>query len=197
MAKLEKIVPFILHFESGVPLSYLNKSNEEIFERSKKTGLANDPADRGGLTMCGVTYATYASYCNKKGKKATAEGLKALKYSEWLEILKTMFWDRWKADEIKDDWVAINLVDWVWASGLTGVKRPQRLLGVTADGIVGPITLAAVNSADPKQFFQKIHDDRLKHFDEIVARSASQKKFLKGWRRRVNAIEYGRFNFNV
>lgn len=197
MAKIDKIVPFILHFEAGVPASYLSKTSEEIFEIAKLTGFANDPDDRGGLTQCGVTFATYSAYCNKKGKNATEQGLKNLKYSEWLEILKTMFWDRWKADEINDDWLAIILVDWVWSSGITGVKRPQKILGTTVDGIVGPKTLAAVNAADPKTLFASLHADRLKHFDEIVARSASQKKFLKGWRRRVNAIEYGKFNFNV
>lgn len=197
MAQIEKIVPFILHFEAGVPVSYLDKTPEQIFERAKKTGFANDPDDRGGLTMCGVTFATYAAYCNRKKKAATPDGLKNLTYVEWLEILKTMFWDRWQADRILNQDLANILVDWVWASGITGIKRPQRILGVTADGIVGNITLSAVNGMDPVELFNKFHADRLKHFDEICAKSPSQKKFLKGWRRRVNAIEYGKFNYNV
>ncbi len=195
MAKIEVIVPFILHFEAGVSLSYLSKSPEEIFAQAKKTGLANDPDDRGGLTMCGVTYATYCTYCNKKKKRATTDGLRNLQYSEWLDILKTMFWDKWKADEIKDQSVANILVDFVWASGITGIKRPQKILGVTVDGIVGPKTLAAVNTADSAKLFAQIHAYRLKHFDEIVARSPSQNKFLKGWRRRVNGLCYGSFKF--
>lgn len=197
MAQIEKLIPFILHFEAGVPLKYLNGSPEEIFAVAKKTGLANDPDDRGNLTMCGITFATYSTWCNKKGKKATADGLKNISYTAWLDILKTMFWDKWKADKINDQSLANILVDWVWASGITGIKRPQRILGVTADGIVGPKTLSAINGSDPVRVFSALHSDRLKHFDEIVAKSPSQIKFLKGWRRRVNAIEYGKFNYNV
>ena len=112
-------------------------------------------------------------------------------YKVWYDVLKTLYWDRWKADGIKDQSIANLLVDWVWASGVTGIKRPQRLLGVSADGIVGPKTLEAVNALDPTKLFSLLHKDRLKHFDEICQKSPSQKKFLKGWRRRVNAITYG------
>lgn len=197
MADIEKIAPFILHFEAGVPKHYLGQEPRAIFERARKTGLANDPDDRGGLTMCGVTYSTYAAWCNKKKRKASEAGLKMLQYEEWLDILKMMFWDRWQADRILNQSLANILVDWVWASGITGIKRPQRILGTTADGIVGNITLSAVNGMDPKELFDKFHADRLKHFDEICAKSPSQKKFLKGWRRRVNAITYGGFNYDV
>ena len=212
MAQVESIVPFILFYEAGgakscktwkkvngksVLASYdpSKLTFEQQFNECKKTGLANDPDDNGGLTMCGVTYSTYAAYCNKKHKTASESGLKSLTYSEWLEILKTMYWNKWKADEIKDQWVAIILVDWTWASGIYGMKRPQKILGVTVDGIVGPKTLAAVNNSDAKTLFDKLHADRLKHFDEIVAKAPVQKKFLKGWRRRVNGIKYGSFDF--
>lgn len=195
MANIEKIVPFILHFEAGVPKHYLNQEPSGIFEHARKTGLANDPDDSGGLTMCGVTYATYAAWCNRKKRKASETGLKMLQYEEWLDILKTMFWDRWQADRILNQSLANILVDWVWASGITGIKRPQRILGVTADGIVGNITLSAVNGLNPVELFNKFHADRLKHFDEICAKIPSQKKFLKGWRRRVTAITYGGFNY--
>jgi lysozyme family protein len=209
MAKLENLIPFILYFEAGGAKSckvYNDKkvlvgydpskaTLEQQYNECKKQGLANDPDDRGGLTMCGVTYSTYAAYCNKVGKKATEKGLKALTYAEWYEILHTMFWKRWKADSINNQAIANILVDWVWASGITGIKRPQRIVGVSADGIVGEITLAAVNAADAATLFGKLHADRLKHFDEIVAKAASQAKFLKGWRRRVNAITIDGFKY--
>lgn len=209
MAKVENIVPFILYYEAGGAKSCFKTVTvdgkkkrvydpsllpfEKQFEECRKTGLANDPDDRGGLTMCGVTYATYAMYCNRKHIKATESGLKNLSYAVWLDILKTLFWDRWKADQIENQALANILVDWVWASGVTGIKRPQRILGVSADGIVGPKTLAAVNSSDPKKLFAELHADRLKHFKEIVNRAPSQRKFLKGWNRRVNGIAYEGF----
>lgn len=211
MANIETIIPFILYSEAGGAPSCFKTIQtsdgkkkvyfpsllppEKQFEECRKRGFANDPVDRGGATMCGVTFGTYSAYCNKKGRKATVDGLKAISYADWREILQTMYWNKWKADEIKDEWLAVILVDWVWASGITGIKRPQKILGVTVDGIVGPKTLAAVNAADPKALFDKLHADRLKHFQEIVAKTPSQVRFLKGWNNRVNMLQYGGFKF--
>jgi len=81
------------------------------------------------------------------------------------------------------------IVDWVWASGQgIGIKRVQKILGVTADGIVGPKTLAAVNNADPKDLFTKVYNARAAHFQAIVKSNPSQKKWLKGWMNRINYI---------
>ena len=202
MADVEKLVPFILYYEAGGAQSCFKTvggrkvydpsllTPEQQFLECRKTGLANDPDDRGGLTMCGVTYATYATYCNRRNKKAPTNGLRNLSYAEWLDILKTMFWDRWKADQIENQALANILVDWVWASGITGIKRPQRILKVEADGIVGPKTLAALNSRAPEELFAELHKDRIAHVESIVQKSPSQKKFLKGWKRRINAITF-------
>mgnify|MGYP002507990122 CR=1 FL=1 len=113
--------------------------------------------------------------------------LRNITYKRWRDVLKTLFWDRWKADEIKSQALANNLVDWVWASGVNGIKIPQRLLGVTQDGIVGPKTIAAVNAANEAELFTKIYEARINFVDGIVRRKPSQKKFIKGWKRRINA----------
>lgn len=107
-----------------------------------------------------------------------------------------MFWDRWKADQIISQPLANILVDWVWASGVNGIKIPQRVLGITADGIVGPKTLAALNAANPKELFDKLHNERIKFVEGIVQRNPSQKKFINGWKRRINAITYNGLQFN-
>ena len=139
MAKIEEIIPFILYFEAGVNKRYLSLPPEQLFEQAKKTGFANDPDDAGGATMCGITIATYKAYCKRKGYPVpTVFSLRNITYERWRDVLKMLFWDRWKADDIKSQALANNLVDWVWASGVNGIKIPQRLLGVTQDGIVGP-----------------------------------------------------------
>jgi lysozyme family protein len=143
------------------------------------------------LVDWGVTIGTYETYCRKKGyPKPTVERLKNITKEEWTEILKTMYWDRWKADEIKNQSVANILVDWVWASGSHGIKRPQRLLGVKADGIVGKQTIAAVNAMDAATFFKMIKDDRAKFIDEICKARPKNEKYRKGWMNRINAIRY-------
>ena len=61
---------------------------------------------------------------------------------------------------------------------------------MTADGIVGAKTLAAINAADPQQLFERVKAARLAYFDSIVRRRPSQIVFLNGWRNRVNSFTY-------
>ncbi len=170
MANVNKLAPWILKWEGG---------------------FVNDPDDLGGATNKGVTLSTYMQYCRKKGYPVpTVERLKNLSDREWTEILKTMYWDRWKADQIVDQSVANILVDWVWASGTHGIKRPQRILGVTVDGIVGNLTLAAVNARDAKELFFAIKSDRIKFIDEICKARPANEKFRRGWLNRINGLNF-------
>ncbi|MFK2681147.1 glycoside hydrolase family 108 protein [Bacteroides fragilis] len=170
MADVMKIVPFILRWEGG---------------------FVNDPDDLGGATNRGITIGTYETYCKKKGYPApTVERLKNLSEKDWAEILKTMYWDKWKADQITNQSVANILVDWVWASGANGIKIPQRLLGVTVDGIVGVKTLSALNSRNPKELFEEIKKARIKFIDDICNARPANNKFKKGWLNRINDIQY-------
>lgn len=170
MADAMKLVPFILKWEGG---------------------FVDDPDDLGGATNRGVTIGTYATYCKKKGYPApTVERLKNLSEKDWAEILKTMYWDRWKADDIKSQSVANILVDWVWASGVNGIKIPQQVLGVTVDGIVGTKTLAALNARNPKELFEEIKEARVQFIEDICRKRPANNKFKKGWLNRINNLQY-------
>lgn len=163
------------------------------FIRKWEGGFVNDPDDLGGATNKGVTIATYEAYCRKKGyPKPTIERLKNLSDAEWSEIFKTLYWDRWKADEIKSQSVANILVDWVWASGVHGIKIPQDIVGVVPDGIVGPKTLAAVNSKNPEELFKAIKQTRVDFVEEICRKRSANLKFRKGWLNRINDIKFER-----
>jgi lysozyme family protein len=189
MARVESIVPFILKWETGT--TGIGLTNEQLFEKAKLKGFANDPDDLGGATMCGVTLATFAEYCRRKGyPRPTIVRLKAIKYKEWLEILKTMFWDKWKADQISNESIALILVDWVWGSGKYGITIPQKAIGVTADGIVGPKTIAAVNAKDPKQLFDLIRKERLAYIERICRSRPTNLKYKRGWLNRLNDIKF-------
>lgn len=189
MANVEKLVPFIIQFEAGVTPAGL--TGEKLFEKARKTGYANDPDDLGGATMVGVTIATYKEYCRKKGYPVpTIDRLRNMTYAQWLDILKTMFWDRWQADKIANQSVAEILVDWVWASGKYGITIPQQVLGVTVDGIVGPKTLAALNKQNPAQFFARIVVERKAYIDRICTSRPVNNKYKRGWLNRLNAIKF-------
>ena len=165
MAKSEVLKPFILSWEGG---------------------FANVPGDRGGATNMGVTIATYRSVF---GEERTVDDLKSLTDIQWLHIFNTLYWNKWKADQIKSQAIANLLVDWVWASGNYGIKIPQRVLGVSIDGIVGPKTLAAINGyPNQNELFEKLWHEREDFFKRIA--TGAQKKFLRGWLNRLNGIRY-------
>lgn len=187
MARLEMLIPFLIFWETGVREA--SADNETLFLNARANGIANVPCDRGGATLVGVTIGTYNDYCRNKGKTVSSTSdLSKLSYQEWLDILKTMFWDRWKADLIHDQKIAEMLVDWVWTSGSYGISIPQRFLGVNTDGIVGPKTLAAVNSRNPSALFELLKRERIAYIDRICASRPANLRFRTGWLRRINSI---------
>jgi len=166
MADYKKIIPFIQKWEGG---------------------FVDDPLDKGGATNMGVTIATFRQFY---GKERTVEDLKAITHEQWNHIFKKGYWDRWKADKIDSQSIADILVDWLWCSGVWGIKIPQRILEVTDDGKVGKITLAAVNDTDPKELFKKIKDARITFIDDICKRTPTNERFRKGWLNRINDLKY-------
>ena len=67
---------------------------------------------------------------------------------------------------------------------------PQRLLGVTPDGVVGQQTITTLNKQDPAAFFNKIRAERVAFLEGIVQRDPSQRVFLRGWLNRLNDLKY-------
>ena len=144
----------------------------------------NDPNDSGGATNKGVTIATYRRY---KGASATVDDLKAITDEDWDAIFKVMYWDKCKADEINSQAVANLIVDWYWMSGTNAIKYVQRLVGAQPDGIVGKQTLAKLN-AKGDGLAPHIYDYRNDFYHRIVANRPTQKRFLRGWLNRLNAL---------
>ena len=153
-------------------------------------GFVNHPADKGGPTNKGITFATWKTYCKRKLKVATVESLRAMTDAEWTEIIKTMYWDKCLADHINDQNIANLLVDWYVNSGTVATRHIQRLVDVTADGIIGPRSLNAINSAPALSLFWRLHQDRIDFYRHRAKTKPSQAVFLQGWLNRVNAFTY-------
>ena len=86
MANSKILEPFILKWEGG---------------------FVYDKDDLGGATNMGVTLATYRSVF---GSKKTVNDLKRMTRAQWGIIFKKFYWDKWEADNIKDQNVA-NIQD--------------------------------------------------------------------------------------
>ena len=169
MAEIKKLAPWILKWEGG---------------------FVNDPLDKGGATNKGVTIAVWKSqgYDKDGDRDIDVADLKLITVEDATNIMKKNYWDRWKADQIKNQAIANTLVDWVWGSGAWGIKIPQRILGVKDDGVVGGKTLEALNKQNPKEFLEKLYLARFNFLDGIVASNPSQKRFIKGWKNRMNDL---------
>jgi lysozyme family protein len=166
MADYKKIIPFIKKFEGGY---------------------ANVAGDRGSCTNMGVTIYTFRKYY---GANMTCSDLKKITEEQWLRIFYKGFWEKCKGDEIKSQSVANELVDFYWGSGVWAIKKIQKCLGIEEDGLVGNITLAKINDAEPEKLFNELKEERKNFFKNIVKAHPSQKKFLKGWLNRAEALKY-------
>lgn len=171
MARVELLVPHILRWEGG---------------------WVDDPDDLGRATCKGVCYRTYKLYCSRKKKPTpTIEDLKNISDDEFVAILKEMYWDACRADRIESQSVANAIVDWAWNSGTTtAAKEVQKVLGVEADGIIGNITLAAINSWSPLPLFDQIQQARIAYLQRICNARPANNKFMRGWLNRVNSLIY-------
>lgn len=172
MADYRELIPFILKFEGG---------------------FVNDPADSGGPTNKGVTLNTFRSVY---GRTKSVNDLRYITNEQWRNIFISRYWNKCSADMIKDQSIANMLVDFAWHSGVTtAVKKLQKIVGVTSDGICGVQTIGAINSRYATDTFNLLKAARMKYLQSIVKNKPSQARFIKGWTKRVNAIEYGKLTY--
>lgn len=154
-----------------------------------RRGASSHPADKGGLTLCGVTAATFRNYCQLRKLPADTP-LASMTFDRWTDLYKSMFWDRCRADSIRSGIVAAAIVDWTWTSGANAIRRLQRGLHLTADGIFGPVTLRTINAfEDGRQLLHAICDMRIRYHADIAPEGSPNRVFLKGWNNRVRRLK--------
>lgn len=186
MAIYESLVPFILSRETGC-IPSPSDTPRQVYEKAAQRGVTTVRGDRGGATMCGVTLHTLAEWHRRQEMpRPTLDDLASLDYDQWYALTKTLIWDRCRADEITRQNVADMLADWQFTSGAHATRNAQRALGLTPDGIVGPLTLAALND-EAAEVFATLKAARIAYYRRIAR--GPQARFLRGWLNRVNALD--------
>lgn len=132
------------------------------------------PNDPGGKTRYGVTQAV--------ARAAGFTGdMRELTLDVARDIYRAQYWDPVRADELPPQ-VRYLVFD---AAAASGVRQStlwlQRALGVDADGVIGPKTLAAANTIDPQALRARLLAQRLR----FMAGLPNWPSFSRGWSRRI------------
>lgn len=151
----------------------------------REGGYVNHPADRGGPTQYGITAQTLGGW-RKLGRAATASEVTALCETEARAIYRQQYITAPGFDSITHPALLALLVD---AGVHSGPKRAaqwlQTALGVTADGVIGPKTQAAINAAEQGVLYGKVLGQRLRHLGRLITDDPKQSAFAAGWMNRM------------
>lgn len=154
---------------------------EEIIQ--KEGGFSNHPADPGGPTNFGITIRTLSKW---RGHDVTVEDVKNLTEDEAKDIYNSEYVLRPGFDKIPESMLKSNLIDFGVNSGpKTAIMNLQTLLGVRADGLLGPTTLAAIEQVNLKDLNNELVKRRVLTYARIVQNSPKKLVFLYGWLKRA------------
>ena len=143
-------------------------------------GYVNHPKDPGGETNMGVTKRVYEEWGGTKD-------MKDLTFEDVAPIYKKNYWDRVKGDNLSSG-LDLCIFDFGVNAG-TGraAKFIQKMIGVTADGGIGPQTLRALGIYEEEvggvaEVIKEYQIRRQEYYESL----STFKTFGKGWTRRVN-----------
>lgn len=138
------------------------------------TSYENDPDDPGGETKFGIDKRSHPS-----------EDIKHLTAERAAEIYFSFYWLKVHADEMPEG-VGEVMMDIGVNNGIgRAIKWAQQEVGVTADGVLGPISLSAIIQRGPilaRALLQRRHD----FYQDIAV--GHMHKYLIGWLNRNNDL---------
>ena len=157
----------------------MKKNFEECMARllEHEGGYVWHAQDPGGETNFGVTRAVYEQYVGRQVMDGEMEGLT---HDDVYPIYKENYWDAVRGDDLPSgvDW---STFDWAVNSGKSRASKAlQRIVGVEADGGIGPMTLRAVAEVEPEEIIKQMHYVRDKFYRSLDTFEV----FGKGWVRR-------------
>lgn len=130
----------------------------------------------------GVTQKVWEEWI---GHAVDEAAMMALTPQDVAPLYKKNYWDKIKGDSLPAG-VDYACFDLAVNSGVgRAAKLLQQAVGVSADGAIGPATLDAVASQNPRDVATEVCDLRLKFLQSLPTFAT----FGKGWSRRVAEVE--------
>ena len=144
-------------------------------------GFVNHPKDPGGMTNLGVTRTNWELYLDHD---VTEADMRALTPEMVKPFYKKNYWDRIRGDELPSgvDYAAYDLA--VNSGTGRAAKYLQQIAGVTADGVIGPQSLKAIQKCDAEDVVDEICNMRMTFLKNL----GTFDTFGKGWTIRVNDV---------
>lgn len=166
----------------------------EKYIKPGEGGYSNHAADRGGETYRGVARRYHPNWPGWKiiDEIKTKRSIKTNEIIPAAELFAEEFYEN-MFDGLGFNWiesqkVADFLFDFFVNSGYSAIKSVQKVLDLKVDGVMGPLTISAINSAGDA-LFDELWDARRYFFLKIVERDPEQKVFFQGWMNRLNKFK--------
>lgn len=138
-------------------------------------GYSDNPNDPGGRTKYGISQR---SYPNVDIPNLTLDRAK--------QIYQSDYWSKAGCD-LCDPGLALVVFDAAVNTGVgQAVRWLQGAVGVTADGVIGPATRAAIQNAKAEEALVAMHAARI----YMMAGLSTWKTFGRGWSKRLARLPY-------
>lgn len=161
---------------------------KENFERALRAvllhegGFVNHPADPGGMTNLGCTKKVWEEWC---GHEVDEKAMRALTPEKVAPLYKAKYWDKICGDDLPTG-VDYCVFDCAINSGPgRAVKFLQQVVHTSPDGVIGPMTLKAVQEMPGAELISEYSNLRLA-FLQILS---TWPTFGKGWTNRVAQVK--------
>ena len=145
-------------------------------------GYVNLPSDRGGSTNFGITIDTLASW---RKTTVTDADIQALSVEEASQIYLAKYITAPGFDQLTDIRLRAAIVDYgVLCGPVNATESLQVILGLSRDGICGPVTATAANNTvtpDIRAVINGLSVARISFHANRVAAKPDQLPFLVGW----------------
>jgi lysozyme family protein len=163
------------------------------FEDSTLSGKVVVLADGAGRTRFGITEKNHPDlspdFFTTDAATALAEAKDIYRANEWAQLC---------GDALTSDAVAATLLSFAVNDGERFEARVlQRILGVTPDGAIGPVTVAAANAQDGPTLAGQLREAQAAHYRALAATNPNDQQYLgstnppRGWLGRAAAIYPG------
>lgn len=148
----------------------------------KEGGFVNHSADPGGATNYGITIKVLSEY---RKTKVSVEDVQRLSIGEAKQIYFKNYWKPIQGDQLPIG-VNLSVFDFAVNAGVSrAAKTLQKIVNVQQDGIIGLVTLKAVQTFDVEDMIERLADERVLFYKSLKTFSV----FGKGWLRRTDLIK--------